>query len=229
MDLNCIIIDDDEMAASMIKHCVERTDFLNLIEVCMSVSKALTVLKENRIDLIFLDVEMPEISGVDFMKTFPNLPQIILVTTSQDYAVAAFDYNVIGYILKPIDYSKFLKATIKAKEINDGLRVNESGNSIFVKKDSQLIKIATKDIIWIEALSDYVNVYTTNNRYTVHSTMKAIENKLNSKEFIRIHRSFIVRIDLIKSIEGHHVAIADKVLPIGANYKEKLFNRLNLL
>jgi DNA-binding LytR/AlgR family response regulator len=229
MTLNCIIVDDDEMATAMIRQCVEKTDFLNLIGVCNSAMKALHTLKENKVDLIFLDVEMPELSGLEFIKHFPDLPQIILITSSKEYAAEAFDYNVTGYVLKPIDYSKFLKSAMKARDMNNSLHLHESGNDIFIKKDSRLLKISTRDILWVEAMADYVILYTSAARHTVHSTMKAIENKLNAKEFVRIHRSFIVRIDQIKSIEDHHILIGDKLLPIGASYKDHLFRQLNLL
>lgn len=229
MILNCIIVDDDEMATAMIKQCVDKTDFLNLMGICNSAAQALSLLKEKRVDLIFLDIEMHELSGLDFIKNYHNLPQIILVTSSTEYAAEAFDYNVTGYILKPIDYSKFLKSAMKAKEMNDSLHIHASGNDIFIKKDARLIKISTQEILWIEALADYVILYTASTRHTVHSTMKALENKLNSKEFVRIHRSYIVRIDKITSVEDHNLAIGDKILPVGASYKNHLFNRLNLL
>ncbi len=230
MMLNCIIVDDDEMATAMIKKCVDKTDFLRLVSICSSAHSALKVLKEETIDLIFLDVEMPELSGLDFIKNFSNLPQIILVTSNKEYAAEAFDYNVTGYVLKPIDYPKFLKSAIKAKEMADSMHMHESGNGdFFIKKESRLIKITSKDIYLVEALADYVNIYTTGVRHTVHATMKAMENKLNSKEFVRIHRSFIIRVDQIKSIEDNNLVIADRVLPIGASYKESLYKRLNLL
>lgn len=228
MVLNCIIVDDDPMAMAMIKACVDKTEFLFLVGVCDTATKALRLLKDNKVDLIFLDVEMPELSGLDFIKHFPDLPQVILVTSSKDYAAEAFDYNVTGYVLKPIDYPKFLRSAMKAKEMNDSMHLHESGEDIFIKKDSKLLKISTRDIQWVEALADYVILYTPAGRHTVHATMKAIENKLNSREFVRIHRSYIIRIDMIKSIEDQHLVIGDKILPIGASYKEHLYRQLNL-
>jgi DNA-binding LytR/AlgR family response regulator len=228
--LNCIIVDDDEGATRLIKECVMRTGFFNLAATCNGVAKAIQIMKEQVIDIILLDVEMPEINGIEFLKNFNPLPQVILISSSKEYAFEAFNYNVTDYLLKPIEYPKFLKAAVKAKELFEmGTAPISKVEAIFVKEESRLIQINTKDINWIEALADYVLIYTGAKRFTVHSTMKAIENKLNAKEFVRIHRSYIVRIDQIKTIENHNLVIGDKVLPIGLSYKDHLYKNLNLL
>jgi DNA-binding LytR/AlgR family response regulator len=230
MSLNCLIVDDDIIATRLIQECVARTEFLELVGVCSSVNEAIQVLQEKDIDLIFLDVEMPEINGIEFIKTFKHLPLVILITSSKDYAAEAFDYDVTGYLLKPVDYSKFLKASLVAKKTFEQANPNDAeSGTIFVKENSRLQKINTKEITYIEALADYVIIYTAVNRHTIHSTMKAIESKLNSKEFIRIHRSFIVRLDQIKAIENQSVSVGLKSLPIGLSYKDNLFKKLNLL
>jgi DNA-binding LytR/AlgR family response regulator len=229
MVLNCIIVDDDEMAGRLIKECVDQTDFLNLIAVLTSANAALKILKEQKIDLVFLDIEMPEINGIDFIKNLDPMPQVIMITSSSKYALEAFDNNVTGYLMKPISYSKFLKASCRARDIHGLSKVSEDNEALFVKEDSRLVKVQTKDILYIEAMADYILIYTHNKRYTIHSTMKAIEIKLNSKEFVRVHRSFIVRLDQITSIEHQHLLIGDKSLPIGLSHKESLFSKLKLL
>lgn len=230
MVLNCIIVDDDPIAGRLIKECVDRTDFLNLVAMSTSATAALKILKEQAIDLIFLDVEMPEINGIDFVKNFNPLAQVIMITSSKEYALEAFDCNVTGYLMKPVNYSKFLKACVRARDIHGLGSVSGEGDySIFIKEDFRLVKINTNEIRWVEAMADYVLIHTLNKRYTIHSTMKAIENKLGVKDFIRIHRSYIVRIDQIKSIEQQHLLIGEKLLSIGLSYKQNLFKNLNLL
>lgn len=230
--MNCLIIDDDAIARRIVQHCIERTDFLHLEGSCTNVPEALKIIREKKIDLIFLDVEMPEMSGIDFLRTFKDIPQIILITGKKEYAADAFDYDVTDFILKPVDYPRFLKAALKAQSIHDNMQVNnENGeDSIFIKKDgNRLIRLPAKDIVWIEALADYVNIYTIDARHTVLATMKSIEAKLPQKDFIRIHRSYIVRLDKITEIEENSVILPGKVLPVSRSHRDDLFSRLKLL
>ena len=230
--MKCLIIDDDEIARRTVQHCAERTDFLQLVASCSSVPEALKIIRDKQIDLIFLDVEMPEMTGIDFLRTFKEIPQIILITGKKEYAAEAFDYDVTDFLLKPVDYPRFLKAAMKAQSIHNGMQVkNENGeDSIFIKKDgNRLVRLPAKEILWIEALADYVNIHTKDARHTILATMKSIETKLPVKDFIRIHRSYIVRLDKISEIEENSVVIAGKVLPVSRSHKEDLFKRLNLL
>ncbi|CAN5142983.1 LytTR family DNA-binding domain-containing protein [soil metagenome] len=230
--MNCLIIDDDELARRTVQHCVERTDFLQLAGSCASVPEALKIIREKKVDLIFLDVEMPEMSGIDFLRTFKEIPQIILITGKKEYAADAFDYDVTDFILKPVEYSRFLKAAIKANAIHNNLEIKreDGDDSIFIKKEgNRLIRLPAKDILWVEALADYVNIHTTDGRHTILATMKSIESKLSSKDFIRIHRSYIVRLDKVTEIEENSVKISGKLLPVSRSHKEELFKRLRLL
>ncbi len=230
--MNCLIIDDDEIARRSVQHCVERTDFLQLVASCSNIPEALKVIREKKIDLILLDVEMPEMSGIDFLRTFKEIPQIILITGKKEYAAEAFDHDVTDFLLKPIEYSRFLKAAMKAQAIHGEMEVkNENGeDSIFIKKEgNRLIRLTASDIIWIEALADYVNIHTKDSRHTVLATMKSIEAKLSSKDFVRIHRSYIVRLDKVSEIEENTVTVSGKVLPVSRSHKEDLFKRLKLL
>ncbi|HLG03971.1 MAG TPA: LytTR family DNA-binding domain-containing protein [Bacteroidia bacterium] len=233
MILECLIIDDDEIARRMVRHCVERTDFLHLAGSCASVPEALKIIREKKIDLIFLDVEMPEMSGIDFLRTFKEIPQIILITGKKEYAAEAFDYDVTDFLLKPIDYGRFLKAVMKAQNIHGNIQVKkeEDGeDALFIKKEGgRLVRLAAKDIIWVEALADYVNLHTREARHTLLATMKSIEARLPSKDFIRIHRSYIVRLDQVKEIEENSVIVHGKVLPVSRSHKEDLYRRLKLL
>ena len=228
--MNCIIVDDDELSRLALKQCVERTDNLKLIAECSNPTEALGIIRSQKIDLIFLDIEMPEMSGLEFIRNFQDLPQIIFVTINKEYGAEAFDYNVTDFLVKPVEYARFLKGVDKAREINDTLQIsNEGATDIFIKKDSRLIKIDVSEINWIEALADYVNIYTSNGRFTVLSTMKSIEQKLPQREFARIHRSYIIRIDKIREIEDNAVNINEQIIPISRSYKENLMKRLNLI
>lgn len=230
--MNCLIVDDDEIARRTVQHCVERTDFLTLEKACSDIPEALKVIRDKKIDLIFLDVEMPEMSGIDFLRTFKEIPQIILITGKKEYAAEAFDYDVTDFLLKPIDYARFLKAALKAQNVQSSMQVQkEDGEeSLFIKKDgNRHIRLSPGEILWVEALADYVNIYTRDARHTILSTMKSIEAKLPSRDFIRIHRSYIVRLDQVAEIEDNSVIIGGKVLPVSRSHKEDLFRRLKML
>lgn len=228
--MNCLVVDDDPIARAAVIYCIGRTKFLNFIGECSKAIDIIEIIQNQKIDLIFLDVEMPEMNGIDFIKTFQDIPQIILVTGKKEYALEAFDFNVTDYILKPVDYDRFLKAALKAKNINESFPLPQEDNGdFFIKKNSKLVKINIKDINWIEALADYVTIHTNTERFILLSTMKLIESKLSSKEFARVHRSFIIRLDKIKTIEENSVSIANQVIPVSRFYKDNLFSHLKLL
>ncbi|MGL4596395.1 MAG: LytR/AlgR family response regulator transcription factor [Bacteroidia bacterium] len=230
--MKCLVIDDDEIACRTVQHCIERTDFLTYSGSCGTVGEALKVIRSTAIDLIFLDVELPEMSGLEFLRTFKDIPQIILITGKKEYAAEAFDYDVTDFLLKPIEYPRFLKAAMKAQSIQGNMQVHQDDgeDAIFIKKESsRLVRLSAKDILWIEALADYVIINTKEGRHTVLSTMKSIESRLPAKDFIRIHRSYIIRLDKISEIEENAVNMGGKTLPVSRSHKEDLFKRLKLL
>lgn len=228
--MNCIIVDDEKTSRRIIEQYILQTDFLTLIKSCSSAIEAANVLRNEKIHLIFLDIEMPEMNGLEFMKTLEQKPQVILVTSFEKYAVEAFEYDVTDYILKPISCARFLRTVSKAKKIFETQQPNSPNVSyIFVKSESQLVKINTKEILCIEALADYVEIYTLKNKFIVHSTMKGIEKKLPANDFMRVHRSFIIRLDKIESIDENTVIIKDKLIPIGGSYRKKLMEQINLV
>lgn len=231
LTMNCIIVDDDELSRKSIEMCVSRTDFLQLSGSFSGAQSALNFIATNKCDLIFLDVEMPDINGMEFLKNFKSQAQIIIVSGKKEYAAEAFDFNVTDYIVKPVEYARFLKAVIRATELKTNLQVSQNeSDDIFIKKDSRLIKLDAKDIVWIEALADYVNIYCANGeRHTLLATMKLMEDKLKKSDFSRVHRSFIIRLDKIKQIEENSVSVGGKVLPISRGYKDNLFKKLNLI
>lgn len=228
--MRCIIVDDNEVARTAAKHCVEKTPFLTLAGVYANPLEAIKSIKKDKPDLLLLDVEMPEMSGIDFIKTFHDIPQVILITSKTEYAAEAFDFNVTDYIVKPLQYPRFLKAVTKAKEMQDSFKKEKpDSEEMFIKVDSRLVRVNLKDISVIEALADYVHIFVNKERYTVLSTMKAIEDKLPGKDFCRVHRSYIVRLDRIKEIEDNIIIIADQHVPVSRSLKDQLLSALNKL
>lgn len=234
--MNCLIVDDEEMSRNMVKHFVEQTEFLNLVGVCESAIEASNVINKNKIDIIFLDVEMPEMSGYELIDSFvDNPPQVILVTAKREHAAEAFDHDVTDYLVKPLTYSRFLKAVSRAQ---DKLRVANFTNNIgpsripgelYVRSESKIVKINYSEILYVEALADYIMIFTKDNKHIVHSTMKGFQSRLPQERFIRVHRSYIINLEKVDSIENLFVIINKKHIPIGASYKDEFMKRLNLL
>jgi DNA-binding LytR/AlgR family response regulator len=233
--MNCIIIDDDELSRRVVEEFIGRTDFLNLTHSFTNAVEAINYLKQGEeVHLIFLDVEMPEMTGIEFMNSLTHPPQVIIVSSKEKYAIQAFDYSVTDYLLKPITYARFFKAASKAYELfNKGRSLTDTDKEIFIKKNSSLVRIKYNDILWVEALENYVVINTTTDKFTIHFTMKSIENQLPMVKFKRVHRSFIVNVSRITSIEDNSVVIkmadSKKVIPIGKSYRDKLLNEINLM
>ncbi len=232
--MNCIIIDDDPLSRKIVEEFVERTDNLTLIYSYENAVDAINAFKnEPDIDLIFLDIEMPEMSGLDFMDSLKNPPQIIIISSKDKYALNAFDYDVTDYLLKPIAYSRFYKAVDKAQDRFTKNKIDTKGDEIFIKKNSSLVRLKYDNILWVEALENYVIFNTFSDKYTIHFTMKAIEQKLPTHKFTRVHRSYIVNTSSINVIEDNSVIIKTKdgvkTIPIGKSYKDKLMGDINLI
>ncbi len=229
--MNCIIVDDEEFSRNVVKHYVGKTDGLKLVAECESATDAFNVLKSNEVDIVFLDVEMPEMSGLDLMKALDDTPQIIMITSRPNYAVEAFEYKVTDYLVKPVNYARFLKAVNKA-ESNlkaTNVTVENQKDEVFVKADNKIIKLKLSEILFVEALSDYVILNTAKRKYIIHSTMKGLEKKLPESDFIRVHRSYIINMNKIEAIEDLSVNMPGKAIPIGASFKNSFMKRLNLL
>ena len=233
--MNCIIIDDDELSRRVVEEFIGRTDFLNLTHSFSNAVEAINFIKQGEeVHLIFLDVEMPEMTGIEFLNSLSQPPQVIIISSKEKYAIQAFDYSVTDYLLKPITYARFFKAASKAYELfNQGRALTDTDKEIFIKKNSSLVRIKYNDILWVEALENYVVINTINDKFTIHFTMKSIENQLPLVKFKRVHRSFIVNVSRITSIEDNSVIIkltdSKKVIPIGKSYRDKLLNEINLM
>lgn len=232
--MNCLIVDDEEMSRNMVRHFVEQTEFLNLVGVCENAIDASNIINKEKIDVVFLDIEMPQMSGYELLDTFvDNPPQVILVTAKKDHAVEAFNYDVTDYLVKPLTYGRFLKAITRAQErLNYKQAASETGRiheELYVRSESRIVRVKYEDITYVEALADYIMIFTEDNKYIVHSTMKGFQSRLPQDRFVRLHRSYILNINKIEAIENLFVLVNKKHIPIGASYKEDFLNRLNLL
>ncbi|MPL99789.1 Transcriptional regulatory protein BtsR [bioreactor metagenome] len=230
--MNCIIIDDEPLAVELMADNVSKVSSLNLVATCTSPAEAIGVLNEKQIDLIFLDIEMPDITGVSFLKSLKVKPMVIFTTAYDKYAIEGFDLDVVDYLLKPISFERFLKAVNKAMELhsmNSGLKTIpeiDRSKHIFVKSEHKILKIDLADILYIESMKDYVKIYCGAKPVFSLMSMKQIEALLPQSEFVRIHRSFIVALAHIDFIGKSKVVIGSESLPISGLYREDFFKHL---
>ncbi|RYF83537.1 MAG: response regulator transcription factor [Chitinophagaceae bacterium] len=231
--MKCILVDDNKMARMALKQLVSQVQNLELVAECSNAMEAYNQLANNGIDLIFLDIEMPEMSGIDLIKKLGNKKPLIIFTTAKtDYAVEAFELNVVDYLVKPINQARLVQAVEKAQETLDSnkqeVKVEEQG-FVFVKDNGMLKRISIEDILFLEAMGDYVKVHTTPKFHVVHATLKSIEEKLPASKFLRVHRSYIVAINKIDFIQEGTISIGKTTIPVADTHKANLNKRLNLL
>lgn len=235
--MNVIIVDDEPLALEVIETYVSQIPELNLVASCTNAIEANEAIRNHDVDLMFLDIQMPQITGVEFLKSLDNPPMVIFTTAYSEYAVEGFELNAIDYLVKPISLDRFMKAVNKAREQQErsgGASRNaesEESDFIFVKADKKLVKLNFEDIIYIEGLKDYVIIHHGNTRTITLQTMKSLESKLPSQTFKRIHRSFIVNLGMINAVLGNMVEVtqkgATKHIPVGKNYREGLLEIIN--
>lgn len=231
--MKVIIVDDEPLAQEVLSTYVQKFPQLELVAQCSNAVEAGAVLREESIDLMFLDIEMPQISGIDFLKTLAQRPNVILTTAYSEYAMDGYELNVVDYLLKPIAFDRFAKAVNKAlaqgASNNTETKTTEEKRAdyIFVKADKKLIKVRFDDISYIEGLKDYVILHTPEGRIVTLQTMKSLEAKLPSTIFMRVHRSYIVNLSNVCIIEGNTIQMGKKIIPIGKNYKDLLLEVVN--
>jgi DNA-binding LytR/AlgR family response regulator len=219
--INCIAIDDEPLALQLINEYCSKISFLKLEKVFTNTDEAKLYLQEHQIDLLFLDIQMPDITGMQFYKSLANKPPVIFTTAYKDFAVEGFTVDAIDYLLKPFEYDRFLKACYKAKEYMEFLSTQELQlNSIFVKVNYEIMKINLKDIELIEALDDYIKIYIKPSPVLTLMTLKSIQEKLPARDFVRVHRSFIVPLARIEKFSKTKLWIAGKEIPIGSSYSQ---------
>jgi len=231
--MKCIIVDDNKMARMALKQLVSLLSNVDLVAECNDAVEALDILNSSQVDLLLLDIEMPGMTGLDLIKKLGNTkPLIIFTTAKKDYAVEAFELNVIDYLIKPIALPRLKQAIDKAQEALDSNKQEvkvEEQEFVFVKDNGILKRIAIDDILFLEAMGDYVKVHTPQKFHVVHATLKSIEEKLPSSKFLRVHRSFIVAINKIDYIQEGTISIVKTTIPVADTHKSNLNKRLNLL
>lgn len=229
--MNCLIVDDNPIARKVLRHYVEELQFLTVVGECENSLEASNFLNNQSVDLMLLDVEMPRMTGLEFLKTMPDHPLVILITANATHAVSAFEYNVVDFLLKPVKEDRFLKAVYRAKEIFDSKtrELESDPNYFFIKEKGVSTKLMINDILYIQALGDYVTIYTEAKKFTIHYSISSIEKKLPAARFMRVHRSYIVALDKIDTVEDGTAFIYQTAVPVGDGQRSALMKRLNIL
>ena len=229
--MKCIVIDDDRLVHRILRSYVERTDSLIFSEVFVDSRKAIDYLRRHPdIGLVFLDIQMPGMDGFEFLDSLDRNPQIVVISSSEEYALRAFDYDATDYLLKPITYERFYQSVSKALRWSHSASMDEQ---LYLKREDTLVKVAYSDVIWIEAMENYVGIFTEHDRFVMHFTMKSAESQMPSQMFRRIHRSYIVNLSRVLRLEGERASVRRMgrpvALPIGRSYKASLFEALRFM
>jgi DNA-binding LytR/AlgR family response regulator len=227
--IRCIAIDDEPLAIKLVKEYISKVSFLELVATFTDAIEARTFLQTEKVDLLFLDIQMPDINGVQFYNALHDKPMVIFTTAFSEYAVEGFNVNAIDYLLKPFEYDRFVKSVYKAKEYYEFTRSQEiQYTSIFVKSDYQLVKVNLKDVLLVEGLDDYIRIHLANNKTILTlMSLKAIAEKLPPQEFVRIHRSYIVPLSKIEKVSSKKIEIAGKEIPVGVSYADEFFKLMD--
>ena len=234
MTLNCVIIDDEPLAADLLASYARKTPFLNLIGAYNNAVEAMKGIRENNVHLFFLDIQMPDLGGIELAKILPKDTKVVFTTAFSQYAIDSYKVNTLDYLLKPISYEEFVKAADKALEwftkVNPSMKLFNKDRFIYVKSDYKMVQIKYDDIIYIEGVKDYVKIFTDNGEKPVMSlmNMKKFEENLPQPEFLRTHRSYIVHMTKVKLIDKFHIAFGKELIPISDTYKEDIQNYFDL-
>jgi DNA-binding LytR/AlgR family response regulator len=234
MNINCLIIDDEPLSRKGLKEYISDIGFLNLVGEFDNPLDATHQVASGEVQLLFLDIQMPKITGLDFLKTLNNPPPVIFTTAFPQYALDGFELNALDYLLKPVSFDRFLKAAMKAKEyyevrqknIEENISVNSAPSYFFVKADNKLVKILLEEILFVEALQNYVSIQTTGKKYITYLTFKSVEEYLPAGKFIKVHKSYIIAAGKVDSIDGNDIRIGDYHIPISRNLKEDVMMQL---
>ena len=237
--LRCLVVDDDPLSVQVVLNCIANTPFLTSAGSFTDPVEAAESLRTDPVDLLFLDVEMPLLSGIELLRTLYQPPLVVLITSSVNYAVEAFEQAVVDYLVKPVSYPRFLQAAQKAADTVERRAAAAAhdpdaiaapapnANYTFVKVDNKLVRVNFDEVRYVEALGDYVHVVTGQSKLIVYSTMKAVEEKFPASRFVRVHRSFIVNFNRIQALEDNAVVVESKHIPVGQTYLREVMQRLN--
>lgn len=233
MSLTCAIIEDESISRVMIENLAQKTDLLAVQKSFSRSKEALQWLNNNKVDLIFLDIEMPDITGIELLKALTHRPAVIIISSKPEYAIDAFEFSVVDYLLKPVkDYGRFLQAVNKvAANIGKSATPIEtiSENYIYIRIDSILHKINMDEILWVEAFGDYVKIQTEDKLHTTYGTLKKLEDRLPLSKFVRVHRSYIVNLEKITNIDSNNLMVDKKIIPISETHKSQFLSKIKIL
>ncbi|WP_210150167.1 LytR/AlgR family response regulator transcription factor [Chryseobacterium scophthalmum] len=238
MKIKCLVVDDEKLAQDVLIHHISKFDILQLEGVCNNVFELISFLNKNsEIDLIFLDIKMPEINGTDFVEMFKNPPAIIYTTAYNQYAVDAFNQDALDYLLKPISLDRFSKSVQKASKIlipqqnTAPIKIGKKDNTFYVKSDKRLVKIDPQELIFIEGMGNYICLHTETDKIMLHSTLSAIAESLNHLDYIcRVHKSFFINLNKIKHIEQHVIILTNKKnISIGLSYRDEVYDKIRIM
>jgi len=229
--INCVIIDDEPLAREGMSNYVREVDFLRLAGVCENPLELSRLLDQQSVDLIFLDIQMPKMNGLDFLKTVQNPPIVIITTAYPTYAIEGFQLNVLDYLLKPITFDRFFKSVTKAKDyyhlITRGSpSTGSAADYFFIRCGSKYEKIFFNQILYVEGMQNYITIYTEKGKYITLLYLKNLEENLDARSFLRVHKSYIVSIDKIEAIEGNEIYIQSHRIPVSRNYREEVIRRV---
>ncbi len=233
--IRCLVVDDEPLAADVLENYIGQLDSLTLAGKCYNALDALLFLQQHKVDLLFLDIQMPKLTGIDFLKTLPQRPKVILTTAYRDYALEGFELNVLDYLLKPVPFERFLAAINKyhaAREVQPALPSMlihpQQDAFIYLKADKKMVKVFLRDILYIESLKDYVKVKTRGKEIVTYQRITYLEEKLPDEQFLRIHRSYIVAIDKIQSFNSVFIEVGGQELAIGRQYRPAVMKMLGV-
>ncbi len=228
MKLKSIIIDDEPLARECIGGYSAAVDYIDVVGTGANPTEILHLLKPGSVDLMFLDIQMPFINGLDFLKTLKDPPMVILTTAYREFAIEGFQLDVLDYLVKPITFDRYLKAVNKARDYHLlQHRLQTVDNYFFIKCTNKFERIYFEDILYVQGLQNYVTIFTTKGRYITHLTLKAVEENLNEKAFIRVHKSYLVATSRIESLENNDVIVQSVRIPVSRNYRDELMRVVN--
>jgi DNA-binding LytR/AlgR family response regulator len=226
--INCLVVDDEPIAREGMMEYIRQIEYLNPVAECKSAAEAAGLLQKNKIDLVFLDIQMPKLTGIEFVKALADPPLIIFTTAYSEYAIEGFELEVIDYLLKPISFSRFLKSVDKAQTYFHARNkeVSITQDFFFIKCNGKIEKIIMADVIYIEAMANYVIIHTRQKKYITYLTFSGIEEQLPAQLFVRIHKSYLVAISAIQTIDGAEVIMGSTRLPLSKNYRNDVMSRI---
>ncbi len=233
MKTRCLLVDDEPLAIRLLEKHISKIESFCVVAKCNNAIQALTILKEEPIDLMFLDIKMPNVTGIEFLKTLKNPPKTIITTAYRDFAIEGYDLDILDYLLKPITFERFFRAVerfsrVDALDAENTMVLQDKEPQILVKAGNKYHKVTLSEIIYIESIKDYIKIHLPQKEITTKYKISDIENELDKDSFLRIHRSYIINVNKITAYTHHDIELGDVEIPIGISYKEKVYSKLKM-